>query len=255
MPPTPEPILAGEALVKRFGAVTAVERLDFTVARGEVLALLGANGAGKTTAMNMALGLLTPTSGRVRVFGMDLRTHRVEILRRCNFCSAYTALPGNLLVRQNLDVFARLYRVADARRKIDALLERFEISALRDRVTGHLSAGESTRLNLCKALLNDPELLLLDEPTASLDPDIADKVRSTIRQIQKERGLAILYTSHNMRDIEEVADRILFLHRGKVVSEGSPAEIRERFQKQSLEDIFIHIARDGEVVGSDSPKP
>jgi len=242
-----ETVLAGIGLSKRFGTVTAIERLDYSVRRGEVLALLGANGAGKTTAMNMALGLITPSEGAMRLFGIDLHRHRIEILRRCNFCSAYTALPGNLLVHQNLDVFARLYRVPNRRAKIAELLERFEITGLRDRVTAHLSAGESTRLNLCKALLNDPELLLLDEPTASLDPDIADKVRQSIRQIQRERGLSILYTSHNMRDIEEVADRILFLHRGKVVAEGTPDEIRARFQQQSLEEVFIHIAREGEV--------
>ena len=247
-PPDPGPVLEGIGLSKRFGKVTALERLDFALRRGEVLALLGANGAGKTTAMNIALGLVTPTTGSVRVFGLELERHRVDILRRANFCSAYTALPGNLLVRQNLDVFARLYRVPDRRARIDALLERFEITGLRNHVTAHLSAGESTRLNLCKALLNEPELLLLDEPTASLDPDIADKVRQTIRQIQRERGLSILYTSHNMRDIEEVADRILFLHRGRVVAEGSPEEIRRRFQQRSLEEVFIHIARDGEVV-------
>jgi ABC-2 type transport system ATP-binding protein len=245
-----ETVLAGIGLTKRFGAVTAIERLDYAVRRGEVLALLGANGAGKTTAMNMALGLVTPTEGSIRVFGMELERHRIEILRRCNFCSAYTALPGNLLVRQNLDVFARLYRVPNRKAKIAELLERLEITGLRDRVTAHLSAGESTRLNLCKALLNDPELLLLDEPTASLDPDIADKVRQSIRTIQRERGISILYTSHNMRDIEEVADRILFLHRGKVVAEGSPEQIKTQFQSRNLEEVFIHIARDGEVVGT-----
>src|SRR5262249_39674403 len=147
------------------------------------------------------LGLTTPTSGSIHAFGMDLQTKRIDILKRANFSSAYTALPGNLLVWQNLLVFARIYGVPNAKQKITDLLELFEIADLPKRVTGQLSAGESTRLNLCKALLNDPELLLLDEPTASLDPDIADKVRKTIAKVKAERQISILYTSHNMIDI------------------------------------------------------
>ncbi len=240
-------LLEARALTRVFDGVTALDAFSFKVHKGEVLGLLGANGAGKTTAMNMLLGLTTPTSGSIHAFGMDLAKHRVEILKRANFSSAYTALPGNLLVWQNLVVFARLYGVKHARQKIDELLELFEISDLRKRVTGQLSAGESTRVNLCKALLNDPELLLLDEPTASLDPDIADKVRKTIRKVQSERSIGILYTSHNMRDIEEVCDRVIFLHKGKVVAEGTPREIVERSQTASLEDVFIKIARSGEI--------
>ncbi|MEZ0275068.1 MAG: ATP-binding cassette domain-containing protein, partial [Roseimicrobium sp.] len=191
--------------------------------------------------------LTTPTSGSIEAFGMDLQKHRIAILQRTNFSSAYTALPGNLRVWQNLLVFAKLYSVKNANKKIDELLELFEISELRKRVTGQLSAGESTRVNLCKALLNDPELLLLDEPTASLDPDIADKVRKTIRKVQAERSIAILYTSHNMKDIEEVCDRVIFLHKGKIVAEGTPDEIVSRSQQSSLEDVFIKIARSGDI--------
>ena len=153
---------------------------------------------------------------------------------------------------QNLTVFARIYGVPNRKQKIDELLELFEISDLRKRVTGQLSAGESTRLNLCKALLNDPELLLLDEPTASLDPDIADKVRKTIRKVQAERQISILYTSHNMRDIEEVCDRVIFLHKGKIVTEGTPTEIVARMQQNTLEDVFIKIARSGDIEESNS---
>ena len=225
----------------------ALDAFNFQLHKGEVLGLLGANGAGKTTAMNMLLGLTTPTGGSIHAFGMDLATHRLEILKRANFSSAYTSLPGNLLVWQNLGVFARIYGVPDRKKKIDDLLSLFEISELRKRVTGQLSAGESTRLNLCKALLNDPELLLLDEPTASLDPDIADKVRKTIRRVQAERQISILYTSHNMIDIEEVCDRVIFLHKGKIVCQGTPAEIKALSEKNSLEDVFIKIARDGEI--------
>jgi len=243
----PEVILEARELTRTFDGVKAVDRFSFKLHRGEVLGLLGANGAGKTTSMNMLLGLTTPTSGTIEAFGRDFFKNRVELLKRINFSSAYTSLPGNLLVWQNLTVFARIYGVPDAKRKITELLDLFEISDLRRRVTGQLSSGESTRLNLCKALLNDPELLLLDEPTASLDPDIADKVRKTIRRVQSERRISILYTSHNMRDIEVVCDRVIFLHKGKVVAEGTPADIVAKSQQSSLEDVFIKIARSGDV--------
>lgn len=239
-------ILEADRLVKTFGNFTALEELSFAVAEGESLGLLGVNGAGKTTAMNLLLGLTSPTSGMVRMFGLDLWKHRVEILRKINFSSAYTALPSNLLVWQNLTVFARLYGVRHPKRRVNALLEELEITHLRKSVTGRLSAGESTRVNLAKALLNEPRLLLLDEPTASLDPDIADRVRKLLRKLQRETGLSILYTSHNMRDIEEVCDRLIFLHGGKVLAEGTPGEVHEKFNRASLEDLFIGVAR-GEI--------
>ena len=245
--PATEIVLKAHELSREFDGVTVLDKFSFDLHKGEVLGLLGANGAGKTTAMNMLLGLTTPTSGKIEVFGKDLQRHRIEILKRVNFSSAYTALPGNLYVWQNLSVFARIYGVPNAKKKITELLELLEIADLRNRVTGQLSAGESTRLNLCKAMLNDPELLLLDEPTASLDPDIADKVRKVIQRVQKERGIAILYTSHNMKDIEEVCDRVIFLHKGKVVAEGTPENIVSQSQQSSLEDVFIKIARTGDI--------
>ncbi|MEI8038572.1 MAG: ABC transporter ATP-binding protein [Verrucomicrobiota bacterium] len=245
MPPV-TPILEADRLVKVFGELTALDGLSFALAPGESLGLLGVNGAGKTTAMNLLLGLTTPTSGMVRIFGLDLWQHRIEILRQINFSSAYTSLPSNLLVWQNLTVFAKLYGVARPRQRIEELLERLDITHLRKSVTGKLSAGESTRVNLAKALLNEPRLLLLDEPTASLDPDIADRVRKLLRKLQRERGLSILYTSHNMRDIEEVCDRLVFLHGGKVMAEGTPGDIYARYNRTSLEDLFIGVAR-GEV--------
>ncbi len=244
---TAEVVLEARDLTREFDGVTVLDKFSFTLRKGEVLGLLGANGAGKTTAMNMLLGLTLPTSGSIMVFGKDLQKHRIEILRRVNFSSAYTALPGNLYVWQNLAVFARIYGVPNAKKKIDELLELLEIGDLRKRVTGQLSAGESTRLNLCKAMLNDPELLLLDEPTASLDPDIADKVRKVIQRVQQERGIAILYTSHNMKDIEEVCSHLIFLHKGKVVAEGTPEDIVAKSRESSLEDVFIKIARSGEI--------
>ena len=240
-------ILEARDLTRVFDGITVLEPFSFSLKRGEVLGLLGANGAGKTTAMNMLLGLTTPTGGSIHAFGMNQATHRIEILKRANFSSAYTSLPGNLLVWQNLLVFAQIYGVKNPKKKIAEMMDLFEISDLSKRVTGQLSAGESTRLNLCKSLLNDPELLLLDEPTASLDPDIADKVRKTIRRVQAERKISILYTSHNMKDIEEVCDRVIFLHKGKVVTEGTPEEIVARSQEDSLEDVFIKIARTGDI--------
>ncbi|MDR1145989.1 MAG: ABC transporter ATP-binding protein [Verrucomicrobiales bacterium] len=242
-----ELIVEIQNLRKTFGALVAIDDLTFSVARGEIVGLLGANGAGKTTALSILLGLVTPSAGSVRVFGQDLERHRVAVLRRMNFSSAYTALPSNLRVEENLLVFARLYSVQKPRRKIDELLELLEIAHLKKRVVGRLSSGESARVSLCKSLLNDPELLLLDEPTASLDPDIADKVRKWLRQVQRERGIGMIYTSHNMRDVEEVCDRVLFMRRGKIFAEGTPRSIVEKFQEQSLESLFIKVARGGDI--------
>ncbi len=246
-PDTREIILEARELTREFDGVKALDRFSFQLRRGEVLGLLGANGAGKTTAMNCLLGLTLPTSGDLFAFGKPLHSHRIEILKKTNFSSAYVSLPGNLKVWQNLIVFARIYGVPQPKQKIAELLELLEVAHLRDRVTGQLSAGESTRVNLCKAFLNDPELLMLDEPTASLDPDIADKVRKVVRKVQSERNIGILYTSHNMRDIEEVCDRVIFLHKGRIVAEGTPQDIVHKFEEQSLENVFIKIARSGDL--------
>ncbi|MBI3328547.1 MAG: ABC transporter ATP-binding protein [Nitrospinae bacterium] len=241
-------VLRVQELTKIFDGLTAVDHLSFSVAKGETIALLGANGAGKTTTLQMLLGLIRPTSGRIEIFGREFARHRIEILSRMNFSSVGVHLPMNLRVRQNLWLFARLYGVKDTKARIDSLLERLEIAHLRDTVTGQLSGGEQTRLNLCKALLNRPELLLLDEPTASLDPDIADKVRKWLRQIQREQDIAMIYTSHNMRDIEEVCDRVLFIQKGHLIAEGTPAQVVAAYGTQTLEEVFIRIARSGEVV-------
>ena len=235
-------------LTKAFNEVIAVDRLSFSISRGEIVGILGANGAGKTTTLQMILGLIRPTSGRIEIFGQDLEQHRIEILSRMNFSSVGVNLPMNLRVSQNLWIFAKLYGVKDAWKRIDALLNLLAIDHLRDAITGRLSSGEVSRVNLCKALLNHPQLLLLDEPTASLDPDIADKVRKILRRVQQEEEVAMLYTSHNMRDIEEICDRVLFLHNGHLMAEGTPAQMVERFRTRNLEEVFIRIARSGEVV-------
>ena len=240
-----QPVIEVDQLTKAFRDVTAVNALSLSVRRGEILGLLGPNGAGKTTTLQLILGLTTPTSGTIRVLGLDVRKHRRQILQRSNFSSAYIALPSNLTAWENLNIFDRLYRVPDRRRKITELLELFEIPQARNRVTGALSSGQLTRLNLCKAFLNDPEVLFLDEPTASLDPDIGEKVRTTLQQVQEERGVTMIYTSHNMREVELMCDRVIFLSRGNIVAQGSPQEVLHRAQRQSLEEVFITIARDG----------
>ncbi len=246
----PEAILKVTDLTKVFDEFSAVDHISFEIKAGEILGLLGVNGAGKTTAINMLLGLITPTSGRIDIFGKDLARHRIEVLNRSNFCSTYTSLPGNLYVWQNLRVFGTLYGVKNLNQRIDEVLDLLDMQHLKNSVSGHLSAGEATRLNLCKALLNQPELLLLDEPTASLDPDIADKVRSIIRQYRDDHKATILYTSHNMRDVEEVCDRVVFLHQGKIIYTGTPDEMVNHFEKENLEDVFIQIARSGDVVSA-----
>ena len=243
-----ETIVEVQHLRKEFDGTVAVADVSFVAQRGEIVGVLGANGAGKTTTIQILLGLIKPTGGSVTVFGKDLERHRVDILQRSNFSSAYTGLPSNLKVWENLMIFAMIYGVKDYRKKIDELLQMFEIPHLRNKITGNLSSGESTRVNLCKSLLNDPELLMLDEPTASLDPDIADKVRKLLRRIQSERQITMIYTSHNMRDVEEVCDRVLFMHKGRIIAEGTPQQVKDKFNQTSLEDVFISVARGGDVL-------
>ena len=233
-----------EHLTKRFGALVIVDDLSFHVRSGEIVGFLGPNGAGKTTTLAMLLGLLLPTAGRVEVLGLPMPAERQRILARVNFTSPFVALPGNLTVNENLTVFARLYGVRGARGRIAELLDRFGLAALRGRTTGRLSSGEATRLGLVKALLNDPEVLFLDEPTASLDPDGAERVRERLREI-RERGTTIFYTSHNMQEVERLSDRILFLHQGRLIAEGAPGDVLRRFARETLEEMFLDIARSG----------
>lgn len=242
------PAISVRGLTKQFGDVRAVDDLSFTVAKGEIFGLLGPNGAGKTSTIQLMLGLTTPTSGEIEILGMSTKKQLRAILQRVNFSSAYITLPSNLTVFENLNVTARLYGVRKAKQKILDLLEQFEIPDFRKRITGGLSSGQLTRVNLCKALLNDPDVLFLDEPTASLDPDIAHKLRDFLREIQRERGLTIVYTSHNMAEVEVVCDRVMFIAKGRSVLEGTPAEIRAGAQNKSLEQVFIDIARNGEVI-------
>ncbi|HLI26847.1 MAG TPA: ABC transporter ATP-binding protein [Chloroflexota bacterium] len=242
-----------EHLSKRFGAHDAVCDISFHVEQGEIVGLLGPNGAGKTTTIQMLLGLIEPTAGRIEVLGYDLARQRTAVLQQVNFSSAYVSLPPRLTVWENLDVFARLYGVPRHRERIAELLAEFEIAHLRDRPVGTLSSGQMARVSLCKALLNRPRVLFLDEPTASLDPDAALRARERFKAIRARDGLAILYTSHNMAEIEAVCDRVIFIHRGRILAEGSPLEVTRQIlgaavDEPDLEEVFIQVARAGEAI-------
>ncbi|MDI6844808.1 MAG: ABC transporter ATP-binding protein [Candidatus Saccharicenans sp.] len=233
-------------LSKSFNSFQAVKNVSFELYPGEILGLLGPNGAGKTTIIHMLLGLTSPSSGEIRIFGLDpsKAREREKILNLMNFSSTYVAMPYSLKVREALMVFARLYGVKNARQKIDALLGQFELEEVVDRPVRALSSGQMTRLNLAKAFINDPEILLLDEPTASLDPDIADRTRKYLIEVKKKRKMAILYTSHNMQEMEEISDRLLFLHHGEIIARGTPEELISRFRGEDLEDVFLKVARE-----------
>lgn len=231
-------------LTKVFDGITAVDRVSFEVSEGEIVGLLGPNGAGKTTILQMLLGTLVPTSGDIETLGLPFFTHRETILSQVNFSSTYVSMPNSLTVTENLMVFARLYGIPGARERIRELLEIFEIKPLQKRLTGTLSTGQLTRLCLAKALLNRPKILFLDEPTASLDPDIADKTRRLLKKIRLDAQVTILYTSHNMREMEEMCDRILFLNKGRIIAAGTPKELIDQFGKENLEEVFLKVARE-----------
>jgi ABC-2 type transport system ATP-binding protein len=237
-------VLAVENLTKRYGQALAVDDVSFRVARNEIVGLLGPNGAGKTTTISMILGVLQPTHGRVAITGIDLARHRKSALQKANFSAVYAPLPGNLTVFQNLRVFGLIYGVSNLRARIDALMNEFELERFRDTKCGLLSSGEQTRVCLAKAMLNDPELLLLDEPTASLDPATARDVRAQIRRLVNTGNTGVLWTSHNMYEVEEVCDRVLFLSRGRILMEGDPRELPAQHGKRSLEELFVAMARE-----------
>jgi ABC-2 type transport system ATP-binding protein len=240
------PVLQVSNLNKSFGDFTAVDDISFAIKPGEILGLLGPNGAGKTTTIHMLLGLITPTSGSICMFGLDLATQREQILQQVNFSSTYISLPLALTVEENLWVVARLYGMSEIERRVDEVVKKLEMEEFRHKVTRKLSSGQMTRLTLAKAFLTEPKILFLDEPTASLDPDIAHKIRALLKEEQRSAGLSILYTSHNMREMEEMSDRIIFLQRGKIVAEGTAQEIVTRFGEADLEEVFLKIARESQ---------
>jgi len=230
-------------LTKVYGTVTAVDHISFTLAPATTVALLGGNGAGKTTTIAMLLGLIVPTSGEVRVFGADMSTRRGEVAHRLNFQSPYVDLPSRLTVRQNLTVYARLYGVANVAERIAHVARDLQIEPLLDRETGKLSAGQKTRAGLAKAFLNAPELLLLDEPTASLDPDTADWIRRKLRDYARDRGATLLLASHNMAEVERLADRVILLDQGRIIEDETPRALIETFGRKTLEEVFLDVVR------------
>ncbi|MCB4810388.1 ABC transporter ATP-binding protein [Methylovorus menthalis] len=237
-------VIEVSALYKHFDQVTAINGLDFTARRGVTTALLGGNGAGKTTTIAMLLGLLLPSSGNIRILGEDMLKHRHRLLHRMNFSSPYVDLPQRLTVRQNLTVFGHLYRLPALKQRIAKLAEDLNLSSLLDRPYGKLSAGQKTRVSLAKSLINEPEVLLLDEPTASLDPDTADAIRTHLEQYQQRTGASILLASHNMTEVERMCSDVIMLRAGKVVDTGSPDALLARYGRTSMEEVFIDIARD-----------
>ena len=238
------PIVEVRHLTKRFGDFTAVDDISFELRQGEILGLLGPNGAGKTTTIHMMLDLITPSSGTIRMFGLNLATHRETIVRQINFSSTYISMPYSLTAEENLRIVAKLYGLREVQRHIDEVVKRLEMEEFRHKLTRKLSSGQMTRLTLAKAILTEPRVLFLDEPTASLDPDIAYKIRRLLKEVRQSTGLSILYTSHNMREMEEMSDRIIFLQRGKIVAQGTAQEITARFGKADLEEVFLGIARE-----------
>ena len=238
------PVLRVSHLRKQFGDFTAVEDVSFSIQPGEILGLLGPNGAGKTTTIHMLLGLITPTAGTIEMFGMELAAHREQILQQVNFSSTYISMPMALTVEENLWVVGRLYGLSDIHRRVDDIVKKLEMEEFRHKVTRKLSSGQMTRLTLAKALLTEPKILFLDEPTAGLDPDIAHRIRALLQEERRSVGLSILYTSHNMREMEEMSDRIIFLQRGKIVAEGTARAIIARFGQADLEEVFLKLARE-----------
>jgi ABC-2 type transport system ATP-binding protein len=240
---SPEPAIAVSNLVKRYPDGTAVDGISFAIEPGSIIGLLGGNGAGKTTTIAMIMGLVAPTSGSVRILGHDMPRERYRILHRMNFESPYVEMPHRLTVRQNLTVFARLYGVVERDARVAMLAAELDLTELLDRPTGKLSAGQKTRVSLAKALINAPEVLLLDEPTASLDPDTADWVRSHLEHYTAERRATVLLASHNMREVERLCDRVIMMKRGLIVDDDTPARLLARYGRNNLEEVFLDVAR------------
>jgi ABC-2 type transport system ATP-binding protein len=231
-------------LTKRYDSTLAVDDISFTVPAGATVGLLGGNGAGKTTTIGMLLGLLIPTSGAIEVLGCDMARERFRALGRMNFSSPYVSLPQRLSVAENLRVYGHLYDVPHLERRITELADELELGDLLDRPVGKLSAGQKTRVALAKALINRPELLLLDEPTASLDPDTGDWVRTLLERYRDESGCTILLASHNMAEVERLCSDVLMLKRGQIVDRGSPRDLLDRYGRDDMEEVFLDIARD-----------
>jgi ABC-2 type transport system ATP-binding protein len=241
--PEIEPAIEVEDLAKIYSRGMAVAGISFALPAGSITGLLGGNGAGKTTTIAMIMGLVTPTSGTVRVLGADMPRQRYRVLHRMNFESPYVEMPMRLTVRQNLTVFGRLYGVPDLARRIADVAGELDLLDLLDRPTGKLSSGQKTRASLAKALLNRPEVLLLDEPTASLDPDTADWVRGALARYRSANGATLLLASHNMVEVERLCERVIIMKKGRIEGDGTPAALLARYGRRTLEEVFLDVAR------------
>jgi ABC-2 type transport system ATP-binding protein len=237
------PAIKVERLVKIYKKMPAVDGISFSIAPGSITGLLGGNGAGKTTTIAMLMGLLMPTSGTVTVLGAEMPRQRYRVLSRMNFESPYVDMPMRLTIRQNLTVFGMLYGVPDVRGRIAELAETLDLTDLLDRPTGKLSAGQKTRVSLAKSLINTPELLLLDEPTASLDPDTADWVRAWLERYCRERGATVLLASHNMIEVERLCARVIIMKQGRIEDDDTPERLLARYGRRTLEEVFLDVAR------------
>ena len=240
-----DPILQVEGLSKRFQAKLAVDQLSFSLRAGSIVGLLGGNGAGKTTTLSMLLGLLEPTSGTIQLFGHDFVSNRHATLHRMNFCSPYVDLPQRLTVSENLRVFARLYGVKNAADTIAGLAHDFRLLELMDQPIRRLSSGQKTRVSLAKALINSPDFLLLDEPTASLSPDVSQWIRHRLTDYRDRTGATILFASHDMREVEQLCDQVMMMSQGKLIEQGSPEELVEKHNSSTLEEVFLSLSQQG----------
>jgi ABC-2 type transport system ATP-binding protein len=244
------PAVAVDNLVKVYKASTAVDGISFRLAPGSITGLLGGNGAGKTTTIATIMGLVTPTSGTVTVLGADMPRDRYRVLHRMNFESPYVDMPMRLTVRQNLTVFGELYAVADLKGRIAELAAELDLTEFLDRPAGKLSSGQKTRVSLAKALLNRPDVLLLDEPTASLDPDTADWVRGRLEKYRGERNATILLASHNMNEVERLCDRVIIMKKGRIEGDDTPQHLLAHYGRTTLEEVFLDVARGAGVEGA-----
>jgi ABC-2 type transport system ATP-binding protein len=238
-----EPAIAVDQLVKVYKTTRAVDGISFALERGSITGLLGGNGAGKTTTIAMIMGLVTPTSGTVKVLGAEMPRQRYQVLHNMNFESPYVDMPHRLTVRQNLNVFGLLYAVEDLEGRIASLARELDLVEFIDRPTGKLSSGQKTRVALAKALINSPQVLLLDEPTASLDPDTADWVRAHLERFRKERGTTVLLASHNMSEVERLCERVIIMKRGRIEDDDTPQRLLIRYGRETLEEVFLDVAR------------
>ena len=231
-------------LSKRYGAIDAVKNISFRLRANEIIGILGPNGCGKTTTIGMILGLLKPTKGKVLINGLEIENHRVDLLNELNFISPYIELPKKLTVKQNLEVYGRLYDVKKLKIKIEYLCEKLRLNEFMNKITGELSSGQKNRVSLAKSIINDPSLLLLDEPTASLDPETGDFVRSFLEEYQREKGTSILLASHNMSEVERLCSSVLMMNNGSIIDQGAPNELIIKHGRKNMEEVFLKLTRE-----------